>query len=120
MRKLWVLVLCLMLPLHGHADGYAPAPPCPMQEMMVMGAEAGIPVDMLIEAMDDCCNDLETFERTGQLCKTAPVLVTPAADFSSFPTFAVHTTRAQAPPEPAWRRLPPGAAPRLWRPPSSV
>ena len=120
MRRFWVLVLCLLLPLQGWAARYSPVPPCPMQDMMAMGAESGIPMDMLIEAMDDCCNDLDTFQRTGQLCKGVPMGATPVADISSFPTLAVTARLTQTPPEPRWRSLPPGATTRLWRPPSSL
>lgn len=85
-----------------------------------MGADAGIPMDMLLEAMDDCCNDLDTFQRTGQLCKGVPMGTAQVADISSFPTLTTAPRLTQVPSEPRWRSLPPGATTRLWRPPSSL
>ncbi|MBT9465396.1 hypothetical protein [Hydrogenophaga sp.] len=120
MRRLLVLFLCLLLPLQGSAAWQVPALPCPMQEMMAMDDQAGEIADTLVEAMDDCCNDLATFERTGQPCKSIQSCATPAAGMPSVPSLAALTSVTQDPRAPAWRNLPPGATTRLWRPPTSV
>lgn len=120
MRRLLVLVLCLLLPLQGFAAVQGVAAPCPMQGMMAMAEEAGEMEESLAEAMDDCCNDIATFERTGQPCKSVQSCVAPAAGLSSFPSLGTQTPVTQDPQAPAWRSLPPGATSRLWRPPTSV
>jgi hypothetical protein len=120
MRRVLVLVLCLLLPLQGFAARQLPVSPCPMQEMMVMGDEAGEMAETLAEAMEDCCNDLATFERTGQACKSVQSCVAPSAGLPTFPTLLAQTAVSQDPEEPAWRSLPAGATSRLWRPPTSV
>jgi hypothetical protein len=91
-----------------------------MQAAMATDAPSGIPLDMLMAAMDECCNDSETIERTGQACKSAPVCSVPVADTTSFPMVALLIQGALGPPEPAGRELPPGAASLLLRPPSPV
>ncbi|WP_300653918.1 hypothetical protein [Hydrogenophaga sp.] len=118
MRRLLVLVLCLLLPLQGFAAVQGVAAPCPMQGMMAMADEAGEMAESL--AMDDCCNDMATFERTGQPCKAVQSCVAPAAGLPSFPSLVAQTPVTQDPQAPAWRSLPPGATSRLWRPPTSV
>ena len=118
MRRLLVLVLCLLLPLQGFAAWQVPASPCPMQDMMAMADEAGGMAESL--AMDDCCNDMATFERTGQPCKSVQSCVAPAAGLPSFPSLVAQPLVTENPQAPAWRSLPPGATSRLWRPPTSV
>jgi hypothetical protein len=120
MRRLLVLVLCLLLPLQGFAAVQGVAAPCPMQGMMAMADEAGEMEESLAEAMDDCCNDMATFERTGQACKVVQSCVAPAAGLPCLPSLVVQTPATQDPPAPAWRSLPAGATTRLWRPPTSV
>lgn len=120
MRRLLVLVLCLLLPLQGFAAWQVPASPCPMQGMMAMADEVDGMAESLAEAMDDCCNDMATFERTGQPCKSIQSCVVPAAGLPSFPSLVAQTPVTQDPQAPAWRSLPPGATSRLWRPPTSV
>ncbi|MGE0430105.1 hypothetical protein [Hydrogenophaga sp.] len=118
MRRLLVLVLCLLLPLQGFAAVQGVAAPCPMQGMMAMADEAdGMAVSL---AMDDCCNDMATFERTGQPCKSVQSCVAPAAGLPSFPSLVALTPITQDPQAPTWRSLPPGATSLLWRPPTSV
>jgi hypothetical protein len=120
MRRVLVLFLCLLVPLQGFSAWQVPASPCPMQGMMAMAAEAGETAETLAEAMEDCCNDMATFERTGQPCKSVQSCVAPAAGLPSFPSLVVLTPVTQDPQAPAWRSLPPGATTRLWRPPTSV
>ena len=120
MRRLIVLVLCLLLPLQGLAAWHVQPSPCPMQGMMAMQDEAGATAEALAEAMDDCCNDMATFERTGQACKVVQSCVAPAAGLPCLPSLVVQTPATRDPPAPAWRSLPAGATTRLWRPPTSV
>ena len=120
MRSLLVLVLCLLLPLQGFAAWQVPASPCPMQGMMAMADEVDGMAESLAEAIDDCCNDMATFESTGQPCKSIQICVVPAAGLPSFPSLVALTPVIQDPQAPAWRSLPPGATSRLWRPPTSV
>lgn len=85
-----------------------------------MADEAGVTTETLAEAMEDCCNDLATFERTGQPCKSIQSCAAPAAGMPSFPPLVVQTQVTQQPQAPVWRTVPPGATSRLWRPPTSV
>ena len=120
MCRLLVLVLCLLLPLQGFAAWQVPASPCPMQDMMTMADEAGETADTLAEAMKDCCNDMATFELTGQPCKSVQSCAAPAAGMPTFPSLVALTPVTQDPQAPTWRSLPPGATSLLWRPPTSV
>ncbi len=120
MRRLLILVLCLLLPLQGFAAVQGVAAPCPMQGMMAMEDEAGEMEESLDKAMDDCCNDMATFELTGQPCKVVQGCVAPAVGLPSFPSLVAQTPVTQDPQAPAWRSIPPGATSRLWRPPTSV
>lgn len=116
MRRLLALVLCLLMPLQGFAALQVVAVPCPMQAGMSMNVDM---VD-LIDAMEDCCNDAATFERTGELCKLGQSLHAPAVWLAPF---APLEFQAQATPslrDPVWRMHPPGQPSRLWRPPTSV
>lgn len=120
MRYTLVLVLCLLLPLQGFAAWQVPASPCPMQGMMAMANDADGMAASLVEAMEDCCNDMATFERTVQPCKSIQSCAAPAAGMPTFPSLVALTPVTQDPQAPAWRSLPPGATSRLWRPPTSV
>jgi hypothetical protein len=120
MRRVLALVLCLLLPLQGLAATQLPAPPCPMHEMMVLATASGDTAKTLAEAMEACCNDLATFERTGQACKSVPNCVMPAAVVPAFADLVAQSPVSLDPQAPAWRRLPPGATTRHWRPPASV
>lgn len=88
--------------------------------MLGMMDESGEMAETLVEAMEDCCNDMATFKRTGQPCKSDQSGVAPAAGLPSFPSLASQTPVTQDPLAPAWHTVPPGATTRLWRPPISV
>lgn len=120
MRRVLVLVLCLLLPLQGFATSQWPEPPCPMQDMVAMANGASGMAEALTSPTDDCCNDLATFERTGQACKSAQSCAAPAAGLPWFPSYDVQTSVRLDPQAPAWRSLPPGTTTRHWRPPTSV
>ena len=91
-----------------------------MQDMMAMADGAGEMAEALTGPMDDCCNDLATFELTGQPCKSAQSCAAPAAGVPTFPSLVAQPLVTENPQAPAWRSLPPGATSRLWRPPTSV
>ncbi len=116
MRRLLSLVLCLLLPLQGFAALQVVAVPCPMQSGMSMNVDMGD----LIDAMEDCCNDAATFERTGELCKPGQSLHAPAVWLAPFALLEFQAQATSSLRDPVWRMHPPGQPSRLWRPPTSV
>jgi hypothetical protein len=119
MRRLLAIILCLLIPLQGFAALKTVSVPCPMQAGMSMAVDMA-DLDDLAEAMEDCCNDAATFERTGEMCKSGQSLHAPSA---WNPPPAPLDFQADATPslrEPVWREHPPGQPTRLWRPPTSV
>lgn len=90
-----------------------------MQGMMSMPDEAGEMAEALAIAMEDCCNDMATFERTGQPCKSVQNCVSPAAGMPVFSSIGAQIPVTQDPEAPTWRNSPSGAISRLWRPPTS-
>jgi hypothetical protein len=110
MRRLFFLILCLLMPLQGFTAMQVTSAPCPMQGMMSM-ADAGDDesVDMA-ETMEDCCNDMATFERTGQSCKSAQSCVVTALGTPSFTALSAPTQVTQDPQGPDSRSLPQGAS----------
>jgi hypothetical protein len=119
MRRLLVLVLCLLMPLQGFAALQVVNVPCPMQAGMSMSVDMG-DIGDLADAMEDCCNDAATFERTGEVCKPGQVLHAPVAWMPPFFPLESQEPAAQSLREPAWRMHPPGQPTPLWRPPTPV
>lgn len=116
MRLLLVLLLCLTLPLQGWGGGVRLQTPCPMEAAMAM--QAGAVDAALGQAMDDCCNDAETFQRTGQLCKTGQECPAPTGFLVPpvLPVAQVHpVSDLQATPPMAPLR---GSPASIWRPPA--
>jgi hypothetical protein len=116
LRRLLTLLLCASLALQGATVALAAESPCPMQAEMAAMAQAG---DLDLADLPDCCNDLQTWADTGQLCTTgvdcqgfvawAPA---PAAQgVPAGPSSALHQALIAA--EPMAR---PGTP---WRPPSA-
>jgi hypothetical protein len=122
MRRLLALVLCLLIPLQGFAAPQIEEPPCPMQAMMAMQPDSGNAVDVTAQAdgMPDCCNDLATFEHTGQACKTGQACTAPAVWMQPIDVPKFESLAAAAPPTPILRARAPGAPASLWRPPSLI
>jgi hypothetical protein len=123
MRRLLALVLCLLIPLQGLAAlQTTEEPPCPMQAMMAMQLDASnaADVDAQANALLDCCNDLATFERTGQACKTGQACTAPAAWMPPVGVPQFESIAAATPPMPILRARAPGAPASLWRPPSLI
>lgn len=116
MRRLFLLVLCLLMPLQGYsAAGVGPAP-CPMPGMMDTERDT----TALAQAMDDCCNDLSTFEITGEACKSELACGSLVAWPASLNPLMFRIQITHAPASPAWRTLPLGLPTSLWRPPASI
>ena len=121
MRRVLALLLCLLIPLQGFAAPQTEEPPCPMQAMMAMQPDAGNAiVAAQSDGMPDCCNDLATFERTGQACKTGQACTAPAVWMPPVAVPRFEPLAAAAPPTPILRARAPGAPASLWRPPSLI
>lgn len=75
-------------------------------------------VDMSAMADDDCCNDADTFAKTGKLCKTGQECSAGGIGLiASFPTASftpVHPHRIDSPARPIFDATPAG----IWRPPT--
>ena len=103
MRLFLALLLCLALPLQGWGGGLRLQPPCPMEAAMTMQGDSFHAGQAM--AMDDCCNDAETFQLTGKMCKTGQECQAPTG-FVAPPVMAlaqslhVSELHAPAPPEP--------------------
>ena len=111
-HRLLTLLLCACLVLQGANMAVASETPCPMQadmEAMVLAGELD-PADL-----PSCCNDLQTWAETGQLCKTgldcqglaawapAPAAVATQVPRSSVPPEALNFAAPHAPPGAPWR-----------------
>lgn len=117
LRRLLTLLLCACLVWPGAGSALASDTPCAMQaelEAMVLAGE--------LDSADlpDCCNDLQTWAETGQLCK-------PGVDFAGSLAWGPAPTPARfgitsaggpaALPSPGDAVAPPGAP---WRPPTGA
>ncbi len=89
MRLFLALLLCLALPLQGWGGGLRLQPPCPMEAAMAMQGDSFHAGQEM--AMDDCCNDAETFQLTGKMCKTGQECQAPTG-FVAPPVMAVAVT----------------------------
>ncbi len=116
MRLFFVLLLCLTLPLQGWGGGVRQQTPCPMEAAMAMQADSA---DVALElAMDDCCNDAETFKQTGQLCKNGQECQAPAG-FLAPPVLPVAQPLPVSDLQVTVSTDPPQSSPaNIWRPPS--
>ena len=116
MRLFLAFLLCLALPLQGWGGGVRLQRPCPMEATMVLQGDTASTSQGM--AMDDCCNDAETFQLTGKMCKTGQECQAPTG-FVVPPVMAVARAlpvsdlHAPAPPEPLR-----GKPASIWRPPS--
>ncbi|MGQ2956600.1 hypothetical protein [Hydrogenophaga sp. ANAO-22] len=122
MRRLLALVLCLLIPLQGFAAPQTEETPCPMQAMMATQPDAGDAVDVTAQTdgMPDCCNDLATFEHTGQACKTGQACTAPTVWMPPIGVPRFESPAGAAPPTPILRVRATGAPASLWRPPSLI
>jgi hypothetical protein len=115
MRGLVLILLCLALALQGPVQARVVKTPCPMDQSehaVAMDAGATLPMQ------DDCCNDADTFAKTGKPCKTGQecqasnpgLLVRPA----QFPV----AQPAYQPVLVVERFAPPDRPASVWRPPA--
>lgn len=83
MRALLVLILSLSIPLQGVAGVFAsPENVCPMEQTMQMD-------DMAADsAGHGCCNDADTFAKTGKPCKTGQQCVSVGIFMAAAPQMA--------------------------------
>jgi hypothetical protein len=112
LRRLLSLLLCVCLSLQGAGLALASEPACPMEAAMQDMVSAGEldPADL-----SDCCNDLQTWAETGQLCKSsvdcqglmtwapAPGAMVVARAPASDPPWAPSTATFAAPTGAPWR-----------------
>lgn len=107
------LLLCLAVPIHGFAAVAALEAPCPM-EMSSASNSAEQP------GADDCCNDMETFAKTGKACKSGQECQTGGLwvpNFLALSTALPVQTVAIAP----LSQFAPSANPiGFWRPPTQI
>lgn len=115
--------LLLSLAMVSQAWAVLPAggTPCPMAAEMAANVAAAVaggePVD---ETLDDCCNDVETFLRTGQACQPAPECQAPVLGLVQAapqarplpPAMHVEAMPVATPPS--------GALAPIWRPPTRL
>ena len=113
-RLLLCLLLCFAIPVQGIAGMVAFNAPCPMQEPATEAmAEAG--------ELPPCCNDAETFAKTGKMCKTGQQCQTGSSQFPG----SVLVIQLPTPPQPLWfARLaffvPAFDPSSVWRPPAFI
>lgn len=116
MRTFLLLILCLAIPLQGFAALAVFEPPCPMESSTTVDA-----TDVADGSMaHDCCNNADTFAKTGKICKTGQE----CQSSSQGPIFMLNT-RLPSPDHSV--RFPPIALSvhsfdpsDLWRPPAQV
>ncbi len=117
MRRLWSLLLCACIALQGVGAVAASEVPCPMEAEMVAMVAAG---ELSAEDLPDCCNDMQTWAETGQLCQPslegAGVLVWALAPASVTVT-PLRGSDLACRAGPTALSAPPGAP---WRPPAGA
>jgi hypothetical protein len=114
-RRWLTVLLCLGLALQGPAARALEQMPCPMEAQMQALLQAGA-IDPA--ELPDCCNDLQTWLDTGQLCKTGNGIHAPAT-WALLPGL-VQIAAAASSSLPELAPLPDRRAPvaRHWRPPA--
>jgi hypothetical protein len=114
----WVLSLLLVaLPLQGLAVAWPASAPCPMEAEMAQMLASG---DHAAADLPDCCNDADTFAKTGKACKSGQ-----ECGVASIALPATLLPQRAEPPAivaVAWLMapLPPDIVAFPWRPPASV
>lgn len=109
-RALLFGLLCFAISMQGFAGVALPEKPCPMQ--------SGEVVAMAAMADHDCCNDADTFAKTGKLCKTGQECsaggIGLIASFRTASFTPMHPLRIASPAQPIFDAAPAG----IWRPPT--
>lgn len=117
LRRLLTLVLCACLAVQGAGLALASAAPCPMESDMEAMMQSG---ELDAADLPDCCNDMQTWEDTGHLCKpgldcAGQTVWAPAPSHCT--VGAAATSAPLARPSPTALSAPPGAP---WRPPTGA
>jgi hypothetical protein len=111
-RRFLTLLLSACLALHSGSLALAGETPCPMEAGMQAMVLAG---EIDPDELPDCCNDLQTWAETGDLCKTAvdcqglvtwapaPAALAVAKASASDPPGTLSTAALQAPRGAPWR-----------------
>lgn len=114
-RTLLFGLLCFAISLQGFAGVALFEKPCPLES----GAQSAEMIAMAAMAADhDCCNDADTFAKTGKLCKTGQecsaggIGLIASCRIASFSP--VHPLRIDSPDQPIFDAAPAG----IWRPPT--
>ena len=112
-RLLLCLFLCISIPIQGIAGTLLLEPPCPMEHhAMQMDTESA--------DMHSCCNDAETYAKTGKTCKTGQQCQS-ALQYPAYMPIANLATFAQQPEFlPLTRFIPSFDPSYIWRPPALV
>lgn len=63
---IWLYLLCFFVAFQGSVSAHVFKTPCPMSNT----GSHSMSSDTTAQSVSDCCNDDETFEKTGQLCKS--------------------------------------------------
>lgn len=114
MRRLFLcLLLCFAIPVQGMASVAAFNTPCPMQQAMENMAQA--------DELPPCCNDAETFAKTGKMCKTGQQCQTGSSQYPG----SVLVIQAPLAPQPVWFErvalfVPAFDPAGVWRPPAYI
>lgn len=116
MRRWIALLLLVALPLQGLAAAWATKAPCPMEAQLAEMLASG---ELAAADLPDCCNDADTFAKTGKACKSGQ-----ECSVGSF-AMPVSLLSLHSPPptiEPVARlmaAMPPDIVALPWRPPAS-
>jgi hypothetical protein len=117
-RRLLLILICVGLAVHVSAARALAKTPCPMEATMQAMLAAG---DLDPADLPDCCNDLQTYAVTGQLCKSGADCggSTTAAWIPAQPMSALTVVTSAIP---VARPAPPFAVPAAqpWRPPAAA
>lgn len=113
-RTLLFGLLCFAISIQGFAGVALPEKPCPMQ----FAAQSAEIITMAAMADHDCCNDADTFAKTGKLCKTGQECSAGGIGLVAYCRTAsftpVHPLRIVSQARPIFDAAPAG----IWRPPT--
>ncbi len=77
-RMFLLALCCLSIPLQGMASIHLLLAPCPLENAELMAQQQSAEAGAQMVAGHDCCNDAETFAKSGHLCKTGQDCTIPA------------------------------------------
>lgn len=119
MRLSTAILIAITLVFSGLANAMTAEPPCPMSSTLEGPMDLrGEMMHMDMSEDHDCCNDLETYLKTGKLCKTSQPCSSPIAGLIPvIPAFSAYSFTSIFPAE---QQPPPLSAHPIgvWRPPT--